>query len=220
LAFATIGAIIYTMLLTARQAAILDFLERHQAREGMPPTLQEIARAFDIEHVNAVVKHLRALAAKGQIALIPNRARGIRLLSGALSSPARVEDDSLLLPLIGRVAAGQPIVSEAHIERSLRFDPALFRLRPDYLLRVQGDSMRDDGILDGDLVGVHATPLAEHGQTVVARLGDRGFTIKRLHRQNGRLRLLPRSAGYTAIDPDPSEDFAIEGLFAGLIRQA
>lgn len=213
------------MSLTARQAAILDFLQRHQAREGMPPTLQEIGAAFEIEHVNAVVKHLRALETKGQIALIPNRARGIRLLSSSvpssnvLSSGARVEDDSLLLPLIGRVAAGQPIVSEANIERSLRFDPALFRLRPDYLLRVQGDSMHDDGILDGDLVGVHATPLAEHGQTVVARLGDRGFTIKRLHRQHGQLRLLPRSAGYAAIEPDPSEDFAIEGLFAGLIRQ-
>lgn len=216
------------MTLTARQAAILGFLHRHQAREGMPPTLQEIANAFDIEHVNAVVKHLHALAAKGQIALLPNRARGIRLLAGPPSagplslgvqpSGAHVED-SLLLPLIGRVAAGQPIVSEANIERSLRFDPALFRLRPDYLLRVQGDSMRDDGILDGDLVGVHATPVAEHGQTVVARLGDRGFTIKRLHRQHGQLRLLPRSAGYAAIDPDPSEDFAIEGLFAGLIRQ-
>lgn len=202
------------MSLTTRQADILDFLQRHQAREGMPPTLHEIASAFDIQHVNAVVKHLRALESKGVIALLPNRARGIRLLGERPVS----RHDSLQLPLIGRVAAGQPIVSEAHVERSLQLDAALFRLRPDYLLRVQGDSMRDDGILDGDLIGVHATPVAEHGQTVVARLADQGFTVKRLYRKDGQLRLLPRNAEHLPIDPDPRDDFAIEGLFAGLIR--
>lgn len=211
------GAIIYTMSLTTRQTAILDFLRRYLAAEGMPPTLQEIGAAFGIEHVNAVVKHLRALEAKGRIALLPNRARGIRLLDrDEPREPGR--DDSLSLPLIGRVAAGQPLVSEASTERVLRLDPALFRLRPDYLLRVQGDSMRDDGILDGDLIGVHATAVAEHGQTVVARVGD-GFTVKRLYRQGRQLRLLPRNAAHAPIDPDPRDDFAIEGLFAGLIRQ-
>lgn len=209
-----IGAIIFTMSLTTRQADILDFLQQHQAREGMPPTLHEIAAAFDIQHVNAVVKHLRALETKGRIALLPNRARGIRLLDDKQIA----NRDSLLLPLIGRVAAGQPIASEAHVERSLQLDAALFRLRPDYLLRVHGDSMRDDGILDGDLIGVHATPAAEHGQTVVARVGD-GFTVKRLYRKGRQLRLLPRNAEHAPIDPDPSDDFAIEGLFAGLIRQ-
>ena len=208
-----IGAIIYTMSLTPRQAAILDFLRQHMAAEGMPPTLQEIGVAFGIEHVNAVVKHLRALEAKGQIALIPNRARGIRL-----SDAPAMHDDLLSLPLVGRVAAGQPIMSEAGTERVLRLDPALFKLRPDYLLRVHGDSMRDDGILDGDLIGVHATPVAEHGQTVVARVGS-GFTVKRLYRKGRKLRLLPRNPEHRAIDPDPSDDFAIEGLFAGLIRQ-
>jgi repressor LexA len=216
LAIRQIGAIIYTMSLTTRQADILDFLQRHQAREGMPPTLHEIASAFDIQHVNAVVKHLRALESKGVIALLPNRARGIRLL-GERQAPRH---ESLHLPLIGRVAAGQPIMSEAHVERSLQLDAALFRLRPDYLLRVQGDSMRDDGILDGDLIGVHATPVAEHGQTVVARVGDHGFTVKRLYRKDGQLRLLPRNPEHAPIDPDPSDDFAIEGLFAGLIRPA
>lgn len=209
------GVIIYTMSLTSRQAHILAFLQRHQAREGMPPTLHEIAAAFDIEHINAVVKHLRALETKGKLALLPNRARGIRLLGLPVA-----QNDSLLLPLIGRVAAGQPIMCEASTERTLQLDPALFRLRPDYLLRVQGDSMCDDGILDGDLIGVHATPVARHGQTVVARLGDRGFTVKRLHHRNGQLRLLPRNPDHVPIDPDPSEDFAIEGLFAGLIRSA
>lgn len=199
------------MTLTSRQAEILDVLHRHAAAEGMPPTLQEIAVAVGIEHVNAVAKHLRALEAKGRIALLPNRARGIRLLD------APPPDDLLALPLLGRVAAGRPIDSDAGVERVLRLDRTLFRLRPDYLLRVQGDSMRDDGILDGDLIGVHATPEARHGQTVVARVGD-GFTVKRLHRKGRQLRLLPRNAAYAAIDPDPREDFAIEGLFAGLIR--
>jgi repressor LexA len=202
---------IYTMTLTPRQAEILAILHRHAAAEGMPPTLQEIAAAVGIGHINAVVKHLRALEAKGHVALLPNRARGIRLLG------APPPDDLLALPLLGRVAAGRPIDSSAEAERVLRLDPALFRLRPDYLLRVHGDSMRDDGILDGDLIGVHATPEARHGQTVVARVGD-GFTVKRLHRQGRQLRLLPRNPDYAAIDPDPREDFAIEGLFAGLIR--
>ena len=202
------------MTLTPRQAEILAALHRHAAAEGMPPTLQEIAAATGIAHVNAVAKHLRALEAKGHIALLPNRARGIRLLD----APPPADDDLLALPLLGRVAAGRPIDSGGDAERVLRLDRGLFRLRPDYLLRVQGDSMRDDGILDGDLIGVHATPVAEHGQTVVARVGG-GFTVKRLYRKGRQLRLLPRSAGYQPIDPDPREDFAIEGLFAGLIRQ-
>jgi len=132
-------------------------------------------------------------------------------------SAGRLWDDAKNIHLLGRVAAGRPIDSSAEAERVLRLDPALFRLRPDYLLRVHGDSMRDDGILDGDLIGVHATPEARHGQTVVARVGD-GFTVKRLYRKGHQLRLLPRNPDYAAIDPDPREDFAIEGLFAGLIR--
>jgi repressor LexA len=126
----------------------------------------------------------------------------------------------LNLPLIGRIAAGEPLHSGANVERKVRLSAGLFRLKPDYLVRVVGDSMRDEGILDGDLVGVHATPVARHGQVVAARVGGDRFTIKRLYRKDGVIRLLPNSPGYRPIDPDPTEDFAIEGLFAGLLRTA
>ena len=126
----------------------------------------------------------------------------------------------ILLPLVGRIAAGEPLFSESRIERSLRVSRWLFRLTPDYLVRVVGDSMRDEGILDQDLVGVHATPVARHGQVVAARVGGDRFTIKRLYWQGEVIRLLPNSPGYQPIDPDPTEDFAIEGLFAGLLRTA
>lgn len=200
------------MKLTNRQQAFLDFLRQRIGGDALPPALQEIADAFDIQ-VNGVVKHLKALERKGYIELIPGQARGIRLLGDT-----RTGGDALSLPLIGRVAAGSPILSEDSVEREVAVDRWLFKPRPDYLLRVQGDSMRDDGILDGDLIGVHRTPDAEHGQTVVARVGDDGFTVKRLHHRDGELRLLPRGAGYAPIDPDPTEDFAIEGLFCGLVR--
>lgn len=199
------------MALTSRQQAILDFLRRRIAA-GLPPALQEIADEFGIR-VNGVVKHLRALENKGAVELLPGRARGIRLVD----SP-EWPIDAFSLPLVGRVAAGAPILSEEYVEREVTVDRWLFRPRPDYLLRVQGDSMRDDGILDGDLIGVHRTPQAGHGQTVVARVGDEGFTVKRLYWRGGRLRLMPRSAGHSPIDPDPTEDFAIEGLFCGLVR--
>lgn len=197
--------------LTSRQQAILDFLHRRIAA-GLPPALQEIADEFEIG-INAAAKHLKALERKGAIELIPGRARGIRLVDASVAPV-----DALSLPLVGRVAAGRPILSEAHVEREVTVDRWLFRPRPDYLLRVHGESMRDDGILDGDLIGVHRTPQAEHGQTVVARVGDDGFTVKRLYWRGGRLRLMPRSTGHSPIDPDPTEDFAIEGLFCGLLR--
>ncbi len=203
-----------SLTLTARQSAILQVVREHLARHGVAPTLQEIGQAVGIAHVSAVFKHMEALEKKGCLIRDPSRPRGIRLLG----SPAG-EGDAIALPVVGRVAAGQPILSDGEVERHLWVDGGLFRLRPDYLLRVEGDSMRDDGILDGDLVGVHVTPEARHGQIVVARLGDEGITIKRLHRTANELRLMPRSAGYAPIDPDPSEDFAIEGLYCGLIRQ-
>jgi len=144
----------------------------------------------------------------------PNRARGIRLVQEEDPLAA----DTLELPLIGRIAAGEPIFSESRVERSLRVSRWLFRLQPDYLVRVIGDSMRDEGILDGDLVAVHATPVARHGQVVAARVAGERFTIKRLYWKGDVIRLLPNSPGYQPIDPDPTEDFAIEGLFAGLVR--
>ena len=203
-----------SLTLTHRQAAILEAVRQHLAETGTAPTLQEIGAAVGIGHVSAVFKHLEALEKKGYLIRDPSRPRGIRLIE------ARAERDDLLrLPLVGRVAAGQPILNEGETETFLHVDEALFRLRPDYLLRVQGDSMRDDGILDGDLIGVRITPDAYHGQTVVARLGDEGITVKRLHRTATELRLLPRSVGHAPIDPDPDEDFAIEGVYCGLIRR-
>jgi repressor LexA len=175
--------------------------------------LDEIGQAMGLAHVSAVLKHVRSLQAKGWLTIEPNRSRGIRL-----ATAAEPDADTIELPLLGRIAAGEPLFSESRIERSLRVSRWLFRLQPDYLVRVVGDSMRDEGILDQDLVGVHATPVARHGQVVAARIGGDRFTIKKLYWKGGVIRLLPNSPGHQPIDPDPSEDFAIEGLFAGLLR--
>lgn len=200
--------------LTSRQSAILAFIRECLEHGGQAPTLEEIGKHLGLAHVSAVSKHLRALEAKGHLTIAPNRPRGIRL-----KEELEVVDPKMLdLPLIGRIAAGEPLHSEANVEEKVRLSAGLFRLKPDYLLRVVGDSMRGEGILDGDLVGVHATPVARHGQIVAARVGGDRFTIKRLYRKDGVIRLLPNSPGYRPIDPDPTEDFAIEGLFAGLIR--
>lgn len=200
--------------LTSRQSNILEFIRARVAQGGQAPTLEEIGQAMGLPNVSAVLKHVRSLEAKGRLAIEPNRSRGIRLLDSADALDA----DTMELPLVGRIAAGEPLFSEARIERSLRVSRWLFRLTPDYLVRVVGDSMRDEGILDQDLVGVHATPVARHGQVVAARVGGDRFTIKRLYWQGGVIRLLPNSSGYRPIEPDPTEDFAIEGLFAGLLR--
>jgi repressor LexA len=157
---------------------------------------------------------VRSLEAKGRLVIESNQTRGIRLVH----EPDPMDADTLDLPLIGRIAAGEPLFSEARIDRSLRVSRWLFRLRPDYLVRVVGDSMRDEGILDGDLVGVHATSVARHGQVVAARIDGDRFTIKRLHWKGDVIRLMPNSPGFKPIDVDPTEDFAIEGLFAGLLR--
>lgn len=203
-----------SLQLTSRQSRILDFIRECVEQGGQAPTLEEIGRAMGLSHVSAVLKHVRSLEAKGRLTIEPNRPRGIRL--AAALDP--VDADTLDLPLVGRIAAGEPLYSEARIERTLRVSRWLFRLQPDYLVRVVGDSMRDEGILDQDLVGVHATPVARHGQVVAARVGGDRFTIKRLYWKDGVIRLLPNSPGHRPIDPDPAEDFAVEGLFAGLLR--
>ena len=203
-----------SLQLTSRQSHILDFIRARLERDGQAPTLEEIGQAMGLPNVSAVLKHVRSLEAKGRLAIEPNRARGIRLATAADPGDA----DTMDLPLIGRIAAGEPLFSESRVERTLRVSRWLFRLQPDYLVRVVGDSMRDEGILDQDLVGVHATPVARHGQVVAARVGGDRFTIKRLYWQGGVIRLLPNSPGYRPIDPDPTEDFAVEGLFAGLLR--
>jgi repressor LexA len=203
-----------TIQITSRQSNVLAFIRARIERDGQSPTLEEIGDAMGIGHVSAVLKHVRSLEAKGRLVIESNQTRGIRLVH----EPDPMDADTLDLPLIGRIAAGEPLFSEARIDRSLRVSRWLFRLRPDYLVRVVGDSMRDEGILDGDLVGVHATSVARHGQVVVARIDGDRFTIKRLHWKGDVIRLMPNSPGFKPIDVDPTEDFAIEGLFAGLLR--
>lgn len=206
--------------LTDRQLAILDFVRARITTDGLPPTWAEIARAFGFRQTRAAQKHLQALEAKGYLTLLPGKARGIRL---AGASPAAHRDDRLALPILGRVAAGPPIGADAGfdaegIERHLRLDRSLFSLTPDYLLRVRGDSMRDDGILDGDLVAVQRAAQARDGQVVVARIDDE-ITIKRLKLGDDRIALLPGNPDYAPIEIQPGQDFAIEGLYCGLIRE-
>jgi len=204
--------------LTDRQQAILDFVRERIAADGLPPTWAEIARAFGFRQTRAAQKHLQALETKGYLTLLPGKARGIRLSPLAHARTA-LRDGEVELPILGRVAAGLPIGADAGVQRHLLLDRRLFSSPPDYLLRVQGDSMREDGILDGDLVAVHRTNEARDGQTVVARLDDE-ITIKRLQlKSDGSIRLLPRNPDYAPIEVAPGQDFAIEGLYCGLIRE-
>lgn len=193
--------------LTPRQAEILALLRTFIERSGRPPTRAEIAEHLGFSSANAAEEHLRALARKGVIELIPGAARGIRLKEAQAG-----------LPVVGRVAAGNPILAQENIESHVRLDPRWFRPRADYLLRVKGMSMRDAGILDGDLLVVHKTPTAESGQIVVARLADE-VTVKRLQRRGSRVRLLPANAAFKPIDVDLRRDsFAIEGTGVGVLR--
>ena len=194
--------------LTARQAEVLDVIKAHLAETGYPPTRQDIAREFGFKSPNAAEEHLRALARKGVIEVIPGTSRGIRLM----------QEDGL--PLIGRVAAGAPILAEEHVEERLSVPPALFYPTADFLLRVQGDSMMDAGILDGDLLAVHNTPTARNGDIVVARIDDE-VTVKRFRRKSrSKLLLLPENADYEPIEVNArSGEFAIEGVSVGIIRR-
>lgn len=202
--------------LTERQQAILDFVRARIESDGLPPTWAEIAAAFGFRQTRAAQKHLQAIAAKGHLELLSGKARGIKLVESRLAENSHM-DRSLELPVLGRVAAGAPIGADAGVQRVLRFDPALFPLRPDYLLRVHGDSMRDEGILDGDLVAVKRGSDARDGQVVVARL-DGELTIKRLQLRGQSVRLLPRNPDYAPIEVARGQDFAIEGVFCGLVR--
>jgi repressor LexA len=203
--------------LTDRQQAILDFVRERIAADGLPPTWAEIARAFGFRQTRAAQKHLQALEAKGYLTLLPGKARGIRL-SPPAQARTSLRDGEVELPILGRVAAGLPIGADAGVQRHLLLARRLFSSPPDYLLRVQGDSMREDGILDGDLVAVHRTNDARDGQTVVARLDDE-ITIKRLQLMEDGIRLLPRNPEYAPIDVASDQDFAIEGIYCGLIRE-
>ena len=194
--------------LTARQAEILDLIQAHIADEGCPPTRAEIADHLGFRSPNAAEDHLRALARKGYIELVPGSSRGIRLLE---------EDDGL--PVVGRVAAGEPILAEQNIEEYCPVDAHIFRPRAHYLLRVQGDSMKDIGIVDGDLLAVHRTSSAENGQVVVARIEDE-VTVKRFRQRGSIIRLLPENSDYEPIRVDLREQaLTIEGLAVGVLRK-
>ncbi|WP_460813381.1 transcriptional repressor LexA [Luteimonas pelagia] len=201
--------------LTPRQQAVLDFIRAHAAAEGVPPTLQQIADAFGFRQACAAHKHVRRLREAGYLSVRPHEARGIRL--DAPGARLKRRETRLSLPVLGRVAAGAPIGADAGVERHVLLDRALFSIAPDYLLRVRGDSMRDDGIFDGDLVAVKRASDARNGQVVVARV-DGEITIKRLERGATRIRLLPRNPDYAPIVVAPGSDFAIEGLYCGLVR--
>ncbi|NIV18577.1 MAG: transcriptional repressor LexA [Woeseiaceae bacterium] len=196
--------------LTPRQTQILEMIQDFIAETGMPPTRAEIARSLGFKSANAAEEHLRALQKKGVLELVPGASRGIQLKDSLR--------EQMGLPLVGRVAAGSPILAEEHIETHYRLDPALFNPKPHYLLRVHGMSMKDAGILDGDLVAVHRTPEVRSRQIVVARLDDE-VTVKR-YRQNGSMvELLPENEEFEPIRVDLAEQsMVIEGVVVGVIR--
>jgi len=200
--------------LTARQQQILDWIRAHIETAGMPPTRAEIATGLGFSTASSAEDHLQALAKKGAIELMAGTSRGLRLrdLPG---TPIQGT-----LPLVGRVAAGHPILAAEHIEGRYRIDPTLFSPSADFLLRVRGASMQDAGILDGDLLAVHKTAEARSGQVVVARLGDE-VTVKRLKRRGRDIVLLPENAAFAPIEVDPARtSFSIEGIGVGLVRAA
>ena len=196
--------------LTQRQQEILDLILQHQQETGMPPTRAEICDHFGFRSTYAAEKHLQALANKGVIELIPGTSRGIMLLQLPEEAPTG-------LPVVGHVAAGEPILAEEFIEDHYEIDPRLFQPEADYLLRVHGLSMRDAGILDGDLLAVHKTPHAENGQIVVARL-DGEVTVKKLRITPRQIRLLPENPDFKPIIISRGSDFCIEGIAVGVIR--
>jgi repressor LexA len=194
--------------LTARQQQVLDLIKSAIEITGFPPTRAEIANKLGFKSPNAAEEHLKALARKGAIEMIPGASRGIR-----------IPDNQTGLPLIGRVAAGEPILAIEHIEKRLDIPSSLFNPPADFLLEVHGDSMIEVGILEGDLIAVHKTNQASNGDIVVARIGDE-VTVKRLQQENNIVRLLPENKDYAPIIVDlASESMEIEGLYVGVIRQ-
>ena len=208
--------------LTARQQEILDLIRQAIVTTGFPPTRAEIAQALGFRSPNAAEEHLKALARKGVLELSAGTSRGIRLKNPVAAEPPLQLTHpvlaQLVLPLVGRVAAGSPILATEHIDKEIGVDEALFSQRPDYLLKVRGNSMRDAGILDGDLLAVKKTAQARDGQIIVARLGD-DVTVKELRYTETGLSLLPANPDFQPIEVDRErDDFALEGIAVGLIR--
>lgn len=214
--------------LTARQEQILNLIREAIENTGFPPTRAEIAAELGFRSANAAEEHLQALARKGAIEISPGTSRGIRLRDTRDGGSARHDMRQmalphaalmqLSLPLVGRVAAGSPILAQEHVEATYQVDPSLFSAKPDYLLKVRGLSMRDAGIFDGDLLAVKKADSARNGQIVVARLGDE-VTVKRYNKTGSIIELLPENPDFKPIRVKPDqEDFALEGLAVGLLR--
>ena len=198
--------------LTARQRQILFLIQKIIRDTGMPPTRAEIAKSLQFKSINAAEDHLRALERKGAIEIVPGASRGIRLKDSIR--------EQIGLPLVGRVAAGAPILADEHIEARFQIDPELFAKQPHFLLRVHGMSMRDAGILDGDLVAVHRTPEVRNRQIVVVRL-ENEVTVKRYRQEGQRVWLLPENPEFTPIEVDlRKQHLAIEGVVVGVVRNA
>jgi repressor LexA len=205
--------------LTARQEEILNLIREAIENTGFPPTRAEIATELGFKSANAAEEHLQALARKGAIEISPGTSRGIRLVGAAAEAiPMPPPTLMMALPLVGRVAAGSPILALEHVEATYSVDPAMFSSRPDFLLKVRGESMRDAGIMDGDLLAVKKVDSAKNGQIVVARIGD-DVTVKRYRKTGSLVELLPENPDFKIIRVDPAVDeFALEGLAVGLMR--
>jgi len=208
--------------LTAKQLEVLAFIRRFMARDGLPPTRGEIAEGLGLKNRQGIDQHLRALASKGAIELVPGISRGIRVREDSTPAPIESKKTSTSLPLLGRIAAGAPILASSHIDEHITVDASLFKPRADFLLRVQGDSMKDADILDHDLLAVHQTQQVRNGQIVVARLvDDNEATVKYYRRQGPIVWLEPANSAYRPIEIDLREqDVSIEGLAVGVIRTA
>jgi len=215
--------------LTARQQQIFDLVREAIETTGAPPTRAEIAAELGFRSANAAEEHLQALARKGVIELVGGTSRGIRLKSDTLRAVNRQREDrqyslpiaqlaQLTLPLVGRVAAGSPILAQEHIEQTYTVEAGMFAKKPDFLLKVKGQSMKDVGIMDGDLLAVQKVSDARNGQIVVARIGEE-VTVKRFQKGRGQIELLPENPDFEPIIVKPDDEgFAIEGLAVGLIR--
>ncbi|HHF3994110.1 TPA: transcriptional repressor LexA [Haemophilus influenzae] len=199
--------------LTARQQEVLDLLKRHLETTGMPPTRAEISRELGFKSANAAEEHLKALSRKGAIEIIPGASRGIRILDNSSN------DEFDGLPLVGRVAAGEPILAEQHIEATYRVDADMFKPQADFLLKVYGLSMKNVGILDGDLLAVHSTKDVRNGQIVVARIEDE-VTVKRLEKKGSIIYLHSENEEFDPIvvNLEEQKNFEIEGIAVGIIR--
>jgi len=216
--------------LTERQQQVLDLVQSAIERTGAPPTRAEIAAELGFRSANAAEEHLQALARKGAIELVGGTSRGIRLKSETLRALNETRGkqfslplpslSQLSLPLVGRVAAGSPILAQEHIDQTFLMEASLFPRRPDYLLKVRGMSMRDAGIMDGDLLAVQKARNAKNGQIVVARLGDE-VTVKRFRRTRTSIELIPENPDFeTIVVPFGDVDFELEGIAVGLIRNS